>query len=86
MSNTELKDIGLVLKIFRKRARLTQQQLARRMNVSHHTISGWERGDHAITLHKFLAFCAATETDVIEAVIWVLKRQDKRRTQAADSP
>ncbi|HEU5377535.1 MAG TPA: FxSxx-COOH system tetratricopeptide repeat protein [Ktedonobacteraceae bacterium] len=43
--NSDLSSFGELLKAFRTRTRLTQQQLAERLGVRRNTIGTWERGD-----------------------------------------
>src|SRR5437879_3511034 len=45
LDNSHLSSFGELLKAFRTRTRLTQQQLAERLGVRRNTIGTWERGD-----------------------------------------
>ena len=45
MDTIDLSSFGAVLKTFRTRKRLTQQQLAAQLGVGRNTIGSWERGD-----------------------------------------
>src|SRR5690348_9491687 len=45
MQHEAPSSFGELLRAFRKRSRLTQQQLAAALGVHYNTISGWERGD-----------------------------------------
>lgn len=45
MKHETLSTFGALLRVFRKRCRLTQRQLATILGVHYNTISGWERGD-----------------------------------------
>src|SRR5579862_2707462 len=44
--NGEPDSFGALLKVFRTRRRLTQQQLAEKLGLHRNTIGGWERGDY----------------------------------------
>ncbi len=46
METSDLTSFGELLKSYRKRQRLTQQQLARQLALHHNTIGAWERGDY----------------------------------------
>lgn len=45
MERSNFSSFGAILKAFRARTRLTQQQLAERLGVRRNTIGTWERGD-----------------------------------------
>src|SRR5690348_16904292 len=45
MTSNDSDSFGVVLHTFRKRARLSQQQLANTVGVHRHTITRWEHGD-----------------------------------------
>ncbi len=46
METSDLASFGELLKSYRKRQRLTQQQVARQLALHHNTIGAWERGDY----------------------------------------
>lgn len=60
MSQYSLADIGTAIAGARKRAGLSQAELARPLGMSRATISGIENGTiHEIGVRKVLALCAA---------------------------
>lgn len=46
MSKDEIDSFGKLLKAFRTRRHLTQQQLAHKVDIHRNTIGTWERGDY----------------------------------------
>jgi tetratricopeptide (TPR) repeat protein len=46
MDTSDLASFGELLKTYRKRRGLTQQQVARQLALHHNTIGAWERGDY----------------------------------------
>jgi tetratricopeptide (TPR) repeat protein/transcriptional regulator with XRE-family HTH domain len=46
MSSLDIDSFGAMLKAFRTRGRLTQQQLADKLGIHRNTIGTWERGDY----------------------------------------
>ncbi len=46
MSRIDIDSFGTLLKAFRTRRRLTQQQLADKLSIRRNTIGTWERGDY----------------------------------------
>ena len=46
MSHIDIDSFGALLKAFRTRRRLTQQQLADKLGIHRNTIGTWERGDY----------------------------------------
>ncbi len=49
LHGNNLFSFGTLLKAFRIRRRLTQQQLAAKLDVRRNTIGAWERGDFSLS-------------------------------------
>ena len=67
MKTEDLKEIGIRIVERRKELKLTQEQVAERMNVSIQMISNIERGNKAIKIDNLLKLCniLKTSTDYI---------------------
>lgn len=67
MKSEDLKQIGIRIVERRKELKLTQEQVAERMNVSIQMISNIERGNKAIKIDNLLKLCniLKTSTDYI---------------------
>lgn len=67
MKTQELKDIGVRIALRRRELKLTQEQVAERMNVSVQMISNIERGNKAIRIENLVRLCDVfkTSTDYI---------------------
>ena len=67
MKTEELKNIGVRIVERRKELKLTQEQIAERMNVSVQMISNIERGNKAIRIDNLIKLCdiLKTSTDYI---------------------
>ena len=67
MKTEDLKEIGIRIVERRKELKLTQEQVAERMNVSVQMISNIERGNKAIKIDNLLKLCniLKTSTDYI---------------------
>lgn len=67
MKTEDLKKIGVRIVERRKELKLTQEQIAERMNVSIQMISNIERGNKAIKIDNLLKLCdiLKTSTDYI---------------------
>lgn len=67
MKTEDLKEIGIRIVERRKELKLTQEQIAERMNVSIQMISNIERGNKAIKIDNLLKLCniLKTSTDYI---------------------
>lgn len=67
MNTEDLKKIGVRIVERRKELKLTQEQIAERMNVSIQMISNIERGNKAIKIENLLKLCdiLKTSTDYI---------------------
>lgn len=67
MKKEDLKKIGVRIVERRKELKLTQEQVAERMNVSIQMISNIERGNKAIKIENLLKLCdiLKTSTDYI---------------------
>ena len=67
MKPEDLKKIGVRIVERRKELKLTQEQIAERMNVSIQMISNIERGNKAIKIDNLLKLCSILEvsTDYI---------------------
>ncbi len=67
MKTEALKEIGIRIVERRKELKLTQEQIAERMNVSIQMISNIERGNKAIKIDNLLKLCniLKTSTDYI---------------------
>lgn len=67
MKTEDLKEIGIRIVGRRKELKLTQEQVAERMNVSIQMISNIERGNKAIKIDNLLKLCniLKTSTDYI---------------------
>ena len=67
MKTEDLKKIGVRIAERRKELKLTQEQIAERMNVSIQMISNIERGNKAIKINNLLKLCdiLKTSTDYI---------------------
>lgn len=67
MKTQELMEIGKRIANRRRELKLTQEQLAERMNVSIQMISNIERGNKAIKIENLVRLCGAlkTSTDYI---------------------
>lgn len=67
METEDLKKIGVRIVERRKELKLTQEQVAERMNVSIQMISNIERGNKAIKIDNLLKLCdiLQTSTDYI---------------------
>lgn len=67
MKTEELKNIGVRIVERRKELKLTQEQIAERMNVSDQMISNIERGNKAIRIDNLIKLCdiLKTSTDYI---------------------
>ena len=67
MKTENLKEIGIRIVERRKELKLTQEQIAERMNVSIQMISNIERGNKAIKIDNLLKLCniLKTSTDYI---------------------
>lgn len=67
MKTEDLKEIGIRIVERRKELKLTQEQVAERMNVSIQMISNIERGNKAIKVDNLLKLCniLKTSTDYI---------------------
>ena len=46
MGSLDIDSFGALLKEFRTRGRLTQQQVAEKLGIHRNTIGTWERGDY----------------------------------------
>ena len=64
--STEYKYLGLSLSYFRKLRRLTQQQLADRMNINYETISRIENGYTGISSDMLFSLSKALEVPLSE--------------------
>ena len=67
MNSVDLKAIGSRISDRRKRARITQEQLAEKMGVSVQMVSNLERGNKAIRIDNLVRLCEILEvsTDYI---------------------
>lgn len=67
MKTEDLKKIGVRIVERRKELKLTQEQIAERMNVSIQMISNIERGNKAIRIDNLIKLCdiLQTSTDYI---------------------
>jgi transcriptional regulator with XRE-family HTH domain len=62
------KRLGALLKTARKRARLTQADLARRLDTYSSYVSRYERGDRRLDVNEFLAVAEAIGIDAAEVL------------------
>lgn len=62
MKTEDLKEIGIRIVERRKELKLTQEQVAERMNVSIQMISNIERGNKAIKIDNLLKLCNILKT------------------------
>lgn len=62
------KDLGRWLTEQRKRARLTQQQVADRMGCSNTRISNWEKGIREMNAKDLVQYCEIINADMDELV------------------
>lgn len=58
-------DFGILLKVARVKARLTQSELAKRLGVQAQHISQWECGKRSPTLKTVLRLCKALNVSVV---------------------
>ena len=64
--NSDLMYIAEQIKRFRKERHISQEQLAKMVFVSRHTISNIERGKTAITLEVLIAIVEALEVSIAD--------------------
>ena len=77
-----MKDYGKALKILRKRAGLTQAQLAEKLNVTYQTVSKWENGINSPDIAVMENVCRLLSVPVDE---YLRLASDETETAAADS-
>lgn len=56
--------IGLNIRVARTRHRITQAELAERLNMAEGTISAIERGARVITVNELLPICRSLDVDL----------------------
>ena len=59
-----MSTIGEQMVIVRKRAKLSQEDVACLLEVSRQTVSHWENGSNAPTIDKLFLFCKATSIKI----------------------
>lgn len=60
---------GKMLKIFRKKAKMTQEDIAEGLNVTQSCVSKYESGRKTLDLSAFLKWCRITNCEVEAATI-----------------
>lgn len=60
---------GTLLRIFRQRAKLTQEQLAEKLHISRTTVTKYERDRQPIDLHTFIEWVRVTESQKAAAML-----------------
>lgn len=58
----------------RKRKKLTQKELAKKVGVSHNTISDWESGNHKPDVDTIMLLCKILEVDANYMLDWEEKK------------
>lgn len=58
----------------RKKKHLTQKQLAKKVGVSHNTISDWESGNHKPDADMIMTLCDVLEVDANYMLDWKEKK------------
>lgn len=73
MPNRFYKELGIILKEYRKSCSLTQEEVADRLRVSRSTIANWETGRRVVYADDLFRYCDVLNIDPNEIVNKVKK-------------
>ena len=66
--NVFYKELGLLLRDYRKSCSMSQQDIADRLRVSRSTVASWETGRRVIYADDLFKYCDAVNVDINEVV------------------
>ena len=80
---TEYNLLRSMLREFRKRSNVTQNDLAARLEETQSFVSKCERGERRLDLVQLNAFCKALEIELVDFVQEFSKRLERRHSSAS---
>jgi len=64
-SVTSLEELGKNIRIYRKRLKMTQTDVAKLLGVSQATVSYWENGEKNMSLYELMEVTRILGTDIL---------------------
>ena len=77
-------EIGRKIRFFRKEKKITQRQLATKLNISHQQLQKYETGENKISASRFYSVCLLLKVGINDFFLEKDELQEKKILQNLD--